>query len=189
MQRTRLARPAIQIIQNIVNSPQINVTCFCVAKIVLMSAWPERRRPDSVFPQTAGRCCSTKAAAILSRHEKDSRLLWIFHKRTLTLMITNIIFMISHHCQSGSSHRSGVQYWCFVDNLAAYMRIDIGIFLCLLVCMSARVRSYWVEACVRQWKCGGAVRGADPTLCRGILNNFVTQGLQMMMLVLFFSDL
>lgn len=153
MQRTRPALPAIQIIQNILNSPQINVTCFCVAKIVLMSAWPQRRRPDSVFPQTAGHRCSTKAAAILSSHEKDMCLIWIFHKRTLTLMITNIIFITSHHCQSGSSHRSGVQYWCFVDNLPAYMRIDIGIFLCLLVCMSARVRSYWVEACVRQWKC------------------------------------
>lgn len=133
MLRTRPALPAIQIIQNIVNSPQINVTCFCVAKIVLMSAWPQRRRPDSVFPQTAGHRCSTKAAAILSSHEKDMCLIWIFHKRTLTLMITNIIFITSHHCQSGSSHRSGVQY-CFVDNLPAYMRIDIGIYLCSCVC-------------------------------------------------------
>lgn len=47
MRRTRPALPAIQIIQNMVNSPQINVACFCVAKIVLMSAWPQRRRPDS----------------------------------------------------------------------------------------------------------------------------------------------
>lgn len=134
MQRTRLALPTIQIIQNMVNSPQINVACFCVAEIVLMSAWPPRRRPDSVFPQTAGQRCCSKAAAILFSCEKDTSLSEN-SDRTPTLMITNIIFITSHHCQSGSSHQSSLPYQCFVDNLPVHMRIEYWIFLFMHACV------------------------------------------------------
>lgn len=153
MQRSRLAQPAIQIIRNIVNSPQINVTLFCVANVMLMSAWPlaaaALQRQQQCYLALKKDMCLIEYVLFSRAYSDPNDSQYHCHNLTpLSVWFQSSVWCpILVFCWQSSSWFAG-RYWNFCCVCSC---------VCLRVCVHIESKPVCVEM-------RAAVRGAETTL-------------------------